>query len=182
LSGDFDPRDCDSRELEDGILDREEDWLVLGRGPGSAGQRDEVMESGARESDDQCREERDREPHDRDQHGGTVDPRDVFARDLDLPRDRDRDVVHDRDREYRLNGSDVRTLSTVGAFRVVSERDLCDSREAFHARSRDLRHLEKQGLLQRVPLDGRDRAVTLTDRGHQLLERHRDRDAAGRQA
>jgi hypothetical protein len=37
MSGDFDPRDFDSGERDDGIHDREDDWLTLGRGPGSAG-------------------------------------------------------------------------------------------------------------------------------------------------
>ena len=77
-----------------------------------------------------------------------------------------------------LNASDTRTLSTVGAFRVVSERDLGNARDtSFDVRDRDLRDLEKQGLIQRVPLDGRERAVTLTDRGRRLLEGHRGRDA-----
>ena len=43
------------------------------------------------------------------------------------PRERDREIVHDpRDREYTLRGSETRTLATVGAFRVVSARDLRD--------------------------------------------------------
>jgi hypothetical protein len=46
---------------------------------------------------------------------------------LDLPRGRDREIVHDaRDREYTLRGSETRTLSTVGAFRVVPARELRD--------------------------------------------------------
>ena len=48
-------------------------------------------------------------------------------------------------------------------------------------RDRDLRHLEKQGLIQRVPVNDKDRAVALTDRGRALLERHRDRDTDHRQ-
>jgi len=40
MSGDFDPRDLDSRERDDGIHDREDEWLTLGRGPGSAVGRD----------------------------------------------------------------------------------------------------------------------------------------------
>jgi hypothetical protein len=34
MSGDFDPRDLDSRERDDGIHAREDDWLTLGRGAG----------------------------------------------------------------------------------------------------------------------------------------------------
>ena len=48
----------------------------------------------------------------------------LFMRDLDLPRDREREVVDDaRDRTYTLRGSETRALSTVGAFRVVRARD-----------------------------------------------------------
>jgi hypothetical protein len=51
----------------------------------------------------------------------------VFMRDLALPRGPKREVVHDvRDRGYTLRGSETRTLSTVGAFRVVSARHLRD--------------------------------------------------------
>jgi hypothetical protein len=99
-------------------------------------------------------------------------------RDLDLPRRQERELVHDRHRDYTLNGSESRTLSTVGAFRVVSERDLRDPRDdAF-----DLQHMEDQGLVQRVPLNEQERAVTLTERGHGLLERHRDGHSNHRQA
>lgn len=44
--------------------------------------------------------DRGREPHDR-----TLDSRDPFMRDLDLPRGLDREDVRDRDREYTLRGS-----------------------------------------------------------------------------
>jgi hypothetical protein len=33
-----------------------------------------------------------------------------------LPRGLERELVHERDREYDLRGSESRTLSTVGAF------------------------------------------------------------------
>ena len=54
----------------------------------------------------------------------TNDPRDVFRRDLDLPRGPDRERVRHRNRSYRLNDEDVRALSTIGAFRVVEADDL----------------------------------------------------------
>jgi DNA-binding MarR family transcriptional regulator len=174
MSGDFDPRDLDSHERDDGIYDREDEWLAIGRGPGSAVVRDG---EDVRERDDERREERDREPRDRDEDN-RLDPRDVFMRGLDLPRGLERELVHDRDRDYRLNGRESRTLSTVGAFRVVSERDLRDPRdEGFN-----VRHLEDQGLIQRVPLNEQERAVTLTEQGRRLLERHRDGDSDHRQA
>ena len=89
-----------------------------------------------RDRDDERWPERDRDSRD-------LDPRDVFMRDLDLPRGREREVVHDaRDREYTLRGSETRTLSTVGAFRFVPTRELRDhsGREA-DPRNGDLRHL-----------------------------------------
>lgn len=134
MSGNFDPRDTDARNQDDGIRDRENDR-------------------------------------------GSIDPREAFSRNLDLPRGPERELVRDRDLDYRLNGSDTRALSTVGAFRVVSEHDLCEPRDATpDVRDRDLRHLEKQGLIQRVPVTENDRAVALTDGGRALLERHRTRD------
>ena len=60
MSGDFDPRDLDSRERNDGIHDREDEWLTLGRGPHSAVVHD--GDEDVRERDDDWREERDREP------------------------------------------------------------------------------------------------------------------------
>jgi DNA-binding MarR family transcriptional regulator len=176
VSGDFDPRDLDSRERDDGIHDREDDWLTLGRGPGSAAVRD--GDDDVRDRDDDWREERHREPRDRDDDRGGLDPRDVFMRDLDLPRGQERELVHDRDRDYTLDGSESRTLSSVGAFRVVSERDLRDPREDVF----DLQHLEEQGLVHRVPLNENERAVALTEHGRDLLERHRDGHSGHRQA
>jgi DNA-binding MarR family transcriptional regulator len=76
-----------------------------------------------------------------------------------------------------LNGTESRTLATIGAFRVVSERDLQGPRDETF----DLRYLEKQGLIQRVPLNDQERAVTLTKEGRDLLERHRTGDSDHRQ-
>jgi DNA-binding MarR family transcriptional regulator len=178
MPGDFDPRDLDAREREDGIRDREEQWLVLGRQYDLAAPRDEPIDHDTRERDPHCREERDREPRDRDDDRGSLDPRDVLVRDLDLPDGRERELLHERDRDYTLSGSESRTLATVGAFRVVPERDLRDQRDERF----DLRHLEGQGLIQRVPLNERERAVTLTREGLDLLERHRNAAPGHRQA
>jgi DNA-binding MarR family transcriptional regulator len=176
MSGDFDPRDNDTRERDDdGIQDREEQWLVIGRAANSQQGGDESFEPDVRARDDGCREDRDRESEGRENDRGADDPRDVFVRDLGLPRTPERELVHDRDRHYTLNGSETRSLATVGAFRVVSERDLNGARG-------DVRHLEKQGLIERVPVNDRERAVTLTDRGRGLLERHQNVDSDQRQA
>src|SRR5690349_3619575 len=107
---DFDPRDLDSRDdlrlPETDPRDRDDDARHLGRGP-----------SDSRE--DERWPERDR----------GYDPRDTFTRDLNLPRGLEREIVRDRDREYTLRGSETRTLATVGAFRVVSSRDLRDQHD-----------------------------------------------------
>ena len=80
---------------------------------------------------DRDEDERHRErDHDRDRDRDH-DPRDAFVEGLDLPRGLEREIVVDeRDRTYELNGEDSRTLATVGAFRVVSESDLRDPRDA----------------------------------------------------
>jgi hypothetical protein len=161
MSGDFDPRDVDSRARGHGIHDREGEYLSLGRGGGGlAKDGDEGVPGRA-----SAWRERGRGAWDRADDRG-LDPRDVLVRELDLPYGHDRELVHDRDRDYTLNGSETRTLATVGAFRVVSERDLRDPRGS----AGDLRHLEDQGLIQRVPLNEQQRAVTLTQDGRGLLE------------
>jgi hypothetical protein len=121
--------------------------------------------------------ERNDDARDRD----PVDPRDAFVDKLDLPRGLEREPVRDRDREYTLRGSESRTLSLVGSFRVMSSRDLRDhDGRPLDPRRGDLRHLREQGLVRTIPIDGRrDVAVVLTDGGRHLLESHR-RDRDGR--
>lgn len=145
---------------------------TLGRGPDGNG-----GEAGASSGDrrDEARwQERDSDPRER----GT-DPRDVFTRQVNLPRGHEREVVLDRDREYTLRGSEVRALATVGEYRVVSSRDIAgqDGQESNPA-SGDLRHLREQGLIETVRVPGyRDHVVTLTKAGKHLLDANRDRDA-----
>src|SRR6266511_6481192 len=145
---DFDPRDTDARDDERFLFDRhragrdnsrdnlsrdddlkppagrsrdrDNDARELGRGPGDKSRQSNSDEHGRDPREDARWPERDREPRERG-----VDPREVFARDLNLPRGPEREIVHDtRERAYTLRGSETRTLSTVGAFRVVSARDL----------------------------------------------------------
>jgi hypothetical protein len=97
-------------------------------------------------------------------------PRDVFTKDLDLPRGRERRPVRGRDRVYEIDGAESRMLATVGAFRVVAETDLHDGREGTRKAER---HLEQEGLLRASPLSSEDRAVVLTERGRDLLEANR---------
>ena len=101
------------------------------------------------------------------------DPRDVFTRDLDLPRGHERRPVGERDRVYEINGTESRMLATIGAFRVVSEADLHDMRGGSDSPRRSTRHLEREGLIRTSPLSSDDRAVTLTDRGRDLLDANR---------
>jgi DNA-binding MarR family transcriptional regulator len=140
---DFDPRDFDSHDRDDRRPD-------LSRGGHS----------------DPAARELDRSTH---------DPRDIAVRHVDLPRGPRREPVRVRDREYEVNGNQSRVLATVGAFRVVSSRDLEASLgRAGNPRSSDLRHLRESGLVQTVQLPGhRDRVVTLTEHGRELLEARR---------
>lgn len=101
------------------------------------------------------------------------DPRDVFTRDVDLPRGRERRPVRERDRVYEIDGSESRVLATIGAFRVVSESDLHDLRDDSNGARRSVRHLEEEGLIRTSPLSSEDRAVVLTERGRDLLEANR---------
>ena len=87
-----------------------------------------MLEHDPRDADDP--RERDEDPRDRDvRERDRTDPRDVFLRELDLPRGPERERVFDGDREYTLRGSESRTLATVGAFRVVPAQDLRDRDE-----------------------------------------------------
>ena len=111
------------------------------------------------------------------------DPRDVFTRDLDLPRGSSRERVRVKDKEYRLSGEDVRVLATVGAFRVVPAGDLREPNSRTPTRpARDLERLRDLGLVQTVPyVVGRTRTtlVTLTGRGRDVLEGARRPGAEG---
>ena len=75
-----------------------------------------------------------------------LDARDVFTRDLELPRGPERERVWARDSDVRLRGSEVRTLATVGAFRVVPAGDLRDGQDRpLDPHRGDLRHLRDSG-------------------------------------
>jgi hypothetical protein len=94
------------------------------------------------------------------------DPRDAFTRDLDLPRGSSRERVRANDKEYRLSGDDVRTLATVGAFRVVPASDLREPTPRTPTRpARDLERLRDLGLCMRHRLrDCCDRLADLDAR------------------
>jgi hypothetical protein len=101
------------------------------------------------------------------------DRSDVFTKDLDLPRGPDRELVHERERTYEINGAESCMLATVGAFRVVCESDLYGLPDASQDTRHSLRHLRHDGLIRTAPLAPTDRAVVLTERGRELLESNR---------
>jgi len=160
---DFDSRD---RDRDDDVREIEMPWRDV------------------RDLDRELGDRRDEDARDRDARQWDADPRDPFVNGLELPRGPEREVVVDGDQRYELNGDDSRTLATVGAFRVVSERDLRDPREeSIDWREPDLRHLRDEGLAEFVKVGGRERAVTLTDPGRHVLETHRgDREDGREQA
>lgn len=105
------------------------------------------------------------------------DPREVFTRDLSLPRGATRERVTVGGEHYLLRGSEVRTLATVGAFRVVPAEDL---RQAAGMRARpaqeDIYRLRQANLVRTLPhIVGHRRTtlVALTERGRDVLESHR---------
>src|ERR671925_1331277 len=108
-----------------------------------------------RERDDQSRD------LSRDSRGGSdprererTDPRDVFMDHVDLPRGLEREHVHYLDHDYTLRGSEARTLTTVGAFRVVPADDLRDAYgESLDPRNGELWHLRESGLVDTHRLD-----------------------------
>ena len=180
---DFDPRDGDSRHddrvaSQHAFGDRhpDDDGRSLGRGSGNS------RES---ENDDRGSQPADARWPDRERavSGHGFDSREPFTRGLELPTGSDRELVRDRDREYTLRGSETRTLATVGAFRVVSSRDLRDQHDRpLNPRSSDLRHLREQGLVETVRVPGsREHAVALTKDGWSLVEHSRNRDDNARQ-
>ena len=128
----------------------------------------------------------DRERDAPDPRDGQTDPREVFTTGLDLPRGRERARVHVHEHDYDLRGSEVRTLATVGAFRVVPLSDVRDDRgrapDLWHG---DVDRLRSAGLLQvagHLGDEARTPLLTLTDRGRELLESHRTRGAEHSQA
>lgn len=110
-----------------------------------------------------------REHPGRDARGRSPHGDDPFTRQLALPEGRSREQVDD----YRLRGSEVRTLATVGSFRVVPRGDL---ERLSGGISRDVERLRDKGLLTTTPYmvgSRRTTIVSLTREGLAVLEEHR---------
>jgi hypothetical protein len=92
-----------------------------------------------------------------------------FTRHLALPEGRRPEQIGN----YRLRGSEVRTLATVGSFRVIPRDDL---ERLSETQSRDVERLREKGLMETTPYmvgSRRTTVVTLTREGLALLEGHR---------
>jgi hypothetical protein len=124
----------------------------------------------------------------------TQDPRDpkdraslddVFTRDLDVPRGRERELLSVWGRSHELRDTQVRALATIGAFRAVPAGDLRDpDARPLRVDRGDLYELRRGGLIRVVtPEINRQRTaiVTLTRRGRALLEAHRRQSGPDRQ-
>src|SRR3954465_3622527 len=147
-----------------------------------------MKDSDPRHSDDRDAamwDARERVDDARDRHA--LDPRDVFREGLDLPRGRERERVFLDADTFELRGSEVRTLSTIGAFRVVPVDELLDDRgrsgDLWHG---DLERLRSAELIRAIAPFDRDEdrgtmLVTLTERGRDLLESHRTPEHEPRQ-
>jgi hypothetical protein len=106
-------------------------------------------------------------------HNAVFDPRDVFVRAVDLPLGHDRELVRDRERTCKINGTDSRVLATDGAFRVVAESDLERAFDRPAAARDSVKHLEAEGLLSRRRSGPDERVTFLSNRGRDLLEASR---------
>jgi hypothetical protein len=105
------------------------------------------------------------------------DPRDVFMDRVDLPRGLEREHVHYHGHDYTLRGSETRTLSSVGAFRVARADDLRDTfNKPLDPRHGELWHLRESGLVETVRIDRDTTVVALTKEGRDLLESRRTPD------
>lgn len=130
--------------------------------------------------------ERDRpQPERGGRGGGEVVPdeannpsQEPLTRDLDLPRGPTRERVYRKAWTGDLRGSEVHVLATVGAFRVVPVEELHRPDDGPKVHQRDVDYLKREGLVKTMPyVVGRERTtlVTLTDRGHAVLDESRVR-------
>src|SRR5712691_30526 len=108
-----------------------------------------------------------------------LDARDVFTRDLELSRGRERERVWARDSDVTLRGSEVRTPAIVGAFRIVPAGDLRDGQDRpLDPHRGDLRHLTDQGLVETIPGDRQRPRAGRADRARMGCARVNGRESA----
>jgi hypothetical protein len=108
------------------------------------------------------------------QHRPPDPDNDLFGRHLSLPRGGTRERVEGRQRTHLLDETEMRTLATIGAFRVVPIDDL----EAVA----DLCRLSHEGLITCETLTniaGSERIASLTSEGKAVLEVNRNPDRDG---
>ena len=102
-----------------------------------------------------------------------ADARWSAAAGLSLPRTPDRQQVRNGRDRVRLRDSEAELLATVGAFRVVAERDL-------QASPSDIRGLSEQGLLESRTIvinNTLEHVLVLTRSGQDVLEANREPDS-----
>src|SRR5581483_9781501 len=94
---------------------------------------------------------RDRSPQDPRHPADRAHPDDVFTRDLDVPRGREREVLSVSGRTYQLRDTQARALAAIGAFRAVPAGDLRDPHGSPMRVDRgDLYELRRDGLIRVV--------------------------------
>ena len=94
-----------------------------------------------------------------------------------LPQGPARELTRVSNRAHHLRGSEVRVLTTVGAFRVVPIADLEEDRGQGTSLAGETRRLVDEGLLRRASVIIRGHStpvVALTREAKQLLEAYRD--------
>jgi len=123
--------------------------------------------------------------------GGSANQEQPVRREIREPqpieRGRDKRTTHrfDRQRNYALRDSEIKTLTEIGAFRALNLNDLITHRyhgNVVEAR-RDLDNLERQGLLRRRTVYPENVSyLTLSKDAHRFLEAHPNATADARQA
>lgn len=101
------------------------------------------------------------------------DEQDLFSRHLALPHGDARERLEGRERTHLLDEAELRTLATIGAFRVVPTDDLDRHGDRWDA---DLRRLSDDGLITCETLtdvDGARHIATLTSEGKAVLDAQR---------
>jgi hypothetical protein len=105
---------------------------------------------------------------------------------LQLPRNDARESVFNRDRAYRLRGSEVNLLETIGQYRAVFVDDLSRETSDPVRLEKELESLQRQQLVvvrSIARLDPEETAdvVAVTQAGQTLLDDHRDPESGAGQ-